>query len=86
MVESEYMEIEIGRYILNPQQQNNESGKNYEIHNADTCAHLPDEKHQLTLGHFNNCELALEEARRRVPKWAEYIDGCHWCCPNCSKS
>jgi hypothetical protein len=79
------MEIEIGHYILNPQQQGKESGKNYELHNADTCAHLPDKIHQLSLGHFNTCELALEEAHRRVPKWVDLIDGCAWCCPNCHK-
>jgi len=63
------MEIEIGHYILNPQQQNNESGGNYELHNADTCPHLPNATHALTLGHFNDCHLAMEEAKRRVPKW-----------------
>ena len=77
------MEIEIGHYILNPQQQGKEGGKNYELHNADTCSHLPNEMHSLTLGHFNNCELAPEEAKRRVSKWADLIDGCAWCCSKC---
>ncbi len=85
MVPFIHMEIEIGRYILNPQQQGNENGGNYELHNADTCTHLPDETHSLTLGIFNTCELAMEEAKRRVPKWADLIDGCAWCCPKCNK-
>jgi len=80
------MEIEIGHYILNPQQQNTESGKNYELHNADTCPHLPDDTHSLSLGYFNTCQLALEEAKRRVPKWSKLVDGCAWCCPKCHKS
>jgi hypothetical protein len=77
------MEIEIGHYILNSQQQDPQSGKNYEIHNADTCPHLPDPVHQLSLGHFTDCELALAEAKQRVPAWAERMDGCAWCCPRC---
>lgn len=79
------MEIEIGHYILNPQQQGADESNNYEIHNADTCSHLPSTTHQLTLGYFTTCHAALEEAKRRVPKWAERIDGCAWCCPNCNQ-
>ena len=76
-------QVEIGHYILNAQQQDPATGHNYEIHNADTCPHLPAEVHRFTLGHFNQCHLALEEAKRRVPQWADRIDGCAWCCPRC---
>jgi hypothetical protein len=79
------MEIEIGHYVLNPQQQNNQSGSNYELHNADTCPHLPNDTHQLTLGYFTSCALALAEAKRRVPQWDALIDGCAWCCPKCNE-
>lgn len=79
------MEIEIGHYILNTQQQGTEEGKNYEFHNADTCPHLPADTHSVTLGHFTDCDLAMAEAKRRVPQWAELIDGCKWCCPRCHK-
>lgn len=77
------MDIEIGHYIINSQQQNASSGSDYELHNADTCEHIPAAHHRFTLGHFNNCQLAMEAAARQFPDWAEKIDGCAWCCPKC---
>ncbi|HEY4567738.1 hypothetical protein GOP80_06050 [Planococcaceae bacterium Storch 2/2-2] len=53
---------------------------NHEVHHVN-CAHLPDSLNQKWLGHFLNCEEALDYAKRTYHR--ENFDGCYWCSPLC---
>lgn len=75
----------MSRYILNKNKQDSESGKNNEVHNENTCDHLPLLGNRIFLGYFNNCQDALSKAKSDYPGSKNDIDGCYWCCNPCHK-
>lgn len=77
----------MAKYIINKNQQDSDSGKNYEVHNVTVgaCGHLPLFSNQIDLGLHPNCQNALAEAKRRYPAQSAQIDGCYYCCENCHR-
>ncbi|MCJ8325089.1 MAG: hypothetical protein HRU29_08965 [Rhizobiales bacterium] len=75
----------MNKYIRNRNKQPLFNGGNYEIHNADNgaCSHLPDISSCLDIGHFENCNDAIKQARILWPDIAGDIDGCYYCCEAC---
>lgn len=72
-------------YIINKNQQDSTNGKNFEVHNKNTCKKLPLISNQIDLGYHQNCQDAIREAKRRFPNEAEFIDGCYFCSNPCHK-
>ena len=70
-------------YILNKNKQDSKSGESCEIHNEDTCNHLPLLGNRIFLGFFSNCHGAMKDAKVKYPNMASEIDGCYYCCPEC---
>ncbi|MCB9805805.1 hypothetical protein H6775_01430 [Candidatus Nomurabacteria bacterium] len=70
-------------YILNQNKQDSDSGNNYELHNQDTCEHLPALYNRLPVGVFKDCQSAKAEAKRKYPYMSKDIDGCFYCCRSC---
>ena len=63
------------RYLVNKQAQ--PTGE-HEVHH-EHCDHLPELNNRLDLGYFNNCQAAVEEARKHYSN----VDGCYYCCNDC---
>ncbi len=59
------------------------SGKNFEVHNVESCDHLPDIENQLELGQFADCQKAVAFAKGKYTKNAKDIDACYYCCYPC---
>lgn len=76
----------MAKYIINKEQQPESAGGNYEVHNEDTCLHLPHENNRIFLDYFTNCKDALDEAKNKFPQKAPKIDGCYYCLNVCYKS
>lgn len=68
----------MSHYIVNKNAQ--DSGE-HEIHNEDSCAHLPNFENRISTGYFNRCEDAVVAAKERWPD--SKFDGCMHCCPDC---
>lgn len=75
----------MAKYILNKNKQDSPSGENYEVHNEDTCGHLPHLDNRIYLGYFNNCQEALKKAKDMYSESKNDIDGCYWCCNLCHR-
>jgi len=73
----------MAKYILNENKQDSESGENHELHNEETCTRLPYTWNRLSVGYFNNCTDAKQEAKRKYPQYSKDIDGCYYCSPAC---
>jgi len=73
----------MSKYILNQNQQDSDSGENYELHNEDTCHHLPDHSNRLAVGNYGNCHDAKRRAKELYPSKSADIDGCYYCCNDC---
>ncbi len=56
-----------------------QSDGDHEIHKM-SCLFIPEPEHRLLLGLFDNCQDAVNEAKKIFPMTA---DGCHFCCPEC---
>lgn len=72
-------------YILNKNKQDSLSGEDYEVHNEDTCTHLPLQENRISLGNFTNCQDAMKKAKDTYPGSKNFIDGCYWCCNSCHR-
>ncbi len=68
----------MSEYCVNTEAQT-ESGDN-EVHNVETCEHLPEPQNRKSLGHFDSCDPAVEKAKEYYPNTA---DGCYHCCEAC---
>jgi hypothetical protein len=75
----------MAHYILNKNRQSPENGGNFELHNEDACAHLPNPENRLTVGYFSNCRDAMAAAKKKYPNVSNDIDGCYWRCHQCHK-
>ena len=75
----------MSKYILNKNKQDSESGENYEVHNVETCEHLPKIENRILLGDFSNCGDAMKKARSMYPSQSNDIDGCYYCCHSCHR-
>lgn len=73
----------MAKYILNQNQQDSESGMNYEVHNEETCIRLPAHHNRIPLGNYSNCKGAVSAAKTMRPVWTHQIDGCYWCSGSC---
>jgi hypothetical protein len=74
----------MSKYILNKNQQDSQSGKNYEVHNEDSnCSKLPNLENRISLGYHQNCESAIRKAKETRPEWKYDIDGCFYCAKDC---
>jgi len=73
----------MAKYILNKRMQGSKSGKNFEVHNEETCGHLPDPVNRLDLGMHPDCHSAKAHAKSKYPKNAKDIDGCFYCSNPC---
>lgn len=62
---------------------NDEHGR-HEVHTKD-CSFLPKEENRIYLGNFNNCQEAINEAKRKWPDPQYKFDGCYYCSINCHK-
>ena len=65
----------MSEYYVNKQAQ--PTGE-HEVHKSD-CEFLPSEENQLYLGSFNNCQEAIEEAKKHYSN----VDGCYYCSREC---
>lgn len=72
-------------YIINKNKQDSKSGENFEVHNLNSCEHLPKEENRIHLGNFNNCQEAMSHAKLIYPGSRNYIDSCYYCCLACHK-
>lgn len=63
------------KYYVN---KNAQSNGDHEVHTAN-CNYLPSDRKYL--GEFNNCNDAVNEAKKTYLK----VDGCYWCCNSCHK-
>jgi len=75
----------MAKYILNKNKQDSLSGENYEVHDENSCQHLPHYENRIDLGYFNNCKDAMTAAINKFPGSKSEIDGCYWCCNPCHK-
>ena len=73
----------MAKYILNINKQDSLSEENYEIHNEETCAHLPNTENRRHIGYFSNCKDEIIQAKIKYPEYAKDIDGCFWCSRPC---
>lgn len=73
----------MNRYILNKNKHDSKCGKNYEIHDEDSCTRLPLLENRIFLGYFSECHGAMRDAKTKYPDMASKIDGCCYCCPDC---
>ena len=73
----------MARYILNRRQQDSKSGNHYEVHNEETCNHLPLPENRINLGNFSGCAAAKAQAKTQYPSNAREIDGCYYCSNLC---
>lgn len=64
-------------YILN---KNPQPTGEHEVHNVNTCAHLPSIENRVTIGNFSNCTDAITFTKNELPNLE--IDWCYWC-TNC---
>ncbi len=74
----------MSKYIINKNIQDSDSGNNYEVHNEDTCTHLPLVKNRIDLGYFDFCNQAVTFAKNKYPNNASLIDGCYYCSESCN--
>ena len=65
-------------YIVN---RDTDINNNHEVHRLYACDHLPDEKNRRRVGDFDNCQDAVEAAKKLYSK----VDGCWWCSRSCHK-
>lgn len=68
----------MSHYIVNKNAQ--DSGE-HEIHNENSCAHLPNAENRISIGYFNRCEDAVAAAKQQWP--SSKFDGCKHCSPDC---
>lgn len=68
----------MAKYIIN---KNAQSDGYHEVHNEETCNHLPDYQNRIDLGNFYSCTDAVASAKRSYP--SHNIDGCYYCCNAC---
>jgi hypothetical protein len=64
----------MSKYIIN---RNPQLTWEHEVHNEDTCTHLPLNTNRVTLWNFINCDNAITFAKKELPKLE--IDWCYWC-------
>ena len=70
------------RYIVN--KYSDDKGR-HEVHNLNTCTHLPKMENRILIGDFNNCLDAIKEAKKKWPDPNFKFDGCYHCCYSCHK-
>lgn len=61
--------------------QNRQGNGDYEVHESG-CSRMPSETNREYLGIFQECKVAVSEAKRRHPQWHR-INGCYWCARTC---
>jgi hypothetical protein len=66
----------MARYCVN---RNAQPTGEHEVHNVDTCGHLPFTENRIGLGSHVSCFTAVAAARQHF--WN--VDGCAYCCPQC---
>ena len=64
----------MNNYIVN---KNAQADGYHEVHNEDTCSHLPDLANRINAGQHNNCQSAVQSVKSTNPK--ALIDGCNNC-------
>ena len=69
------------RYIVNKYL--DEHGR-HEVHNLETCNHLPKLENRIIIGDFLNCKQAIDAAKRKFG-YSYNFDGCYYCCNSCHK-
>lgn len=57
---------------------NAQSSGDHEVHKS-SCNYLPKEENRIYLGYYNNCEDAIEEAK----KYYSQVNGCYHCSIEC---
>ena len=67
------------QYSVNNSAQDTEIGE-HEVHKKGCHVFPSDYKY---LGMFQNCRLAVKEAKRKFPNWV--VDGCKHCCEEAHK-
>jgi len=65
----------MNKYYVNKNAQDN---GDHEVH-LESCSWLPDSDNRQYLGEFENCALAVEEAKKTYST----ADGCAHCIPSC---
>lgn len=68
----------MARYIVNKSEDNRGY---HEVHNEDTCSHLPYEHNREYIGYHSGCRTAVQQAKTNNPYWK--IDGCYYCSNEC---
>jgi hypothetical protein len=68
----------MAKYIIN---RNAQADGYHEVHNENTCNHLPDVHNRVLVGEHNNCSDALAATRKVNPHLN--IDGCYYCSTAC---
>jgi len=68
----------MSKYIIN---KNAQSDGFHEVHNENTCNHLPDLPNRVVIGEYNNCYDAVSATKQTNPQ--HDIDGCYFCCNAC---
>jgi len=63
------------RYLVN---RNPQEGGEHEVHTTD-CDHLPEPENRIDLGYHDDCEGAIQAAK----KYFTHVDGCFYCCEPC---
>lgn len=68
----------MAHYIINT----NEDQRGYhEVHDKDSCSHLPYTWNQKEVGNYYGCASAVSAAKNQNPFWK--VDGCKHCSPQC---
>ena len=68
-------------YCLN---RNRQPNGDVEVHNEDTCKHLPERENRVSLGIHDDCESAVALAKGMYP--GAPINGCYNCSVECHTS
>ncbi len=61
---------------------NAQANGDHEVH-AEGCSFIPSNQNRRILGYYNNCQDALNEAKRLG---YTRVDGCYWCANACHRS
>ena len=64
-------------YYVNKNPQSQSSGE-HEVH-KEGCTFMPSEENRMYLGSFDNCQDAVQEAKKHY----QIVDGCYYCSREC---
>ena len=68
----------MAKYVVN---KNAQSDGYHEVHNEETCNHLPEPHNRVSVGNYNSCSSAVAACKNENTSFK--IDGCYYCSNAC---